>query len=133
MVGDPPVGGISRILLFDKVHAGEIRVLENLLVPEMIVLTQFRAGERAANHGLEYQASSDLLYNLIEREQRIAQVVKHSHKQDKIEFSGNRIHVVDGALGKFDIQSKNLGGKTRLLKITIIHIDAQNAAGSPLF
>src|SRR6185503_5732155 len=97
---------ISRVIPFNKVHAGKIRVLEYLRVPEMIILPQFRAGERAANHGLEYQASSDLLDDLVQRKQRIAQVIKNSHKQDKVEFSGNRINVVHGAPGKFNIQPK---------------------------
>src|SRR5579864_673881 len=132
MIGDPPVGGISRIILFNKVHTGKIRVLENLHVPEMIILPQLRAGEGAANHCLEYQTSSDLLNDLVKREQGIAQMVKNSHKQDEIELPRNCIHVIDGAFGKFDVQLQHLRGKARLLQVTVVHIDAKNAAGASL-
>src|SRR5262249_10379684 len=50
VVGNPPVRGVARIFLLDKVHAGKIRPGEDFGVPEMIIIAQVRAGERAANH-----------------------------------------------------------------------------------
>src|ERR1051325_3906642 len=133
MIGNPPVGRIARIILFNKVHTGKIRVLEYLLVPEMIVFPQLRTGERAANHGLEYQAMPDFLDDSIEGEQRIAQMIKNAHKEHEIELAGNGIHVINGALGKFNIQPQNLGGKARLFKVAVAPINAQNAAAPPFF
>ncbi len=59
-------------------------------------------------------------------------MVKNPHKQNVIELAGNGINIIDGTLGKFDLQTQHLRSKTRLLKITVVHINAQNAAGAPL-
>src|ERR1700731_1136459 len=59
-------------------------------------------------------------------------MIKNSHEQDVIELTGNRIHVIDRALGKFNVQAQNLGGKTGLIEVAVVHVNAQNAAGAPL-
>src|ERR1041385_5628420 len=105
MIGNPPVGGIACIILFNEVHAREIRILEYLHVPEMIILAQLRTDKRATDHGLEYQAATDLFDDFIESEQRIAQMIENPHKQHKIKLSGDGIYVINRAFGKFNIQA----------------------------
>src|SRR5215813_2245688 len=34
-IGDPPVGGIARILVLNKVHAGKVPITEDFCVPKM--------------------------------------------------------------------------------------------------
>src|SRR5262249_5756152 len=118
--------------LLDKVHAGKIRPGEDFGVLEMIIVAQVRAGERAANHSLENQTAFDLLDHFVQRIQGIAQVVEDSHEQNVVKLSGNGINIIDGTLGKFDLQSKHLRGKAGLLEIAIIHVKSQHPAGAPL-
>src|SRR5471032_150011 len=59
-------------------------------------------------------------------------MVKDAHKQDIVELTGNRINIINGTLGKLDLQTKDLRGKARLIEITIVHVNAQNAAGASL-
>jgi hypothetical protein len=57
-------------------------------------------------------------------------MIKDPHKQNIVELALNRINIIDGTLGKLDFQAQHLGGKARLVKVTIIHVNAQNPAGA---
>src|SRR5690349_13066989 len=65
-VRDPPVRGIVRVLVLDKVHGREIPVFEYFLVPEVVVL--FPSGRLLGtpNHGLEKKLAPDLLNYVVE-------------------------------------------------------------------
>src|SRR6266481_4524473 len=72
MIGNPPVGRIASIIFLDEIHTRKCRIGKDLLVPKMVVITEFGAGERAANHGLEdkpavYLYLADDLVQSIER------------------------------------------------------------------
>src|ERR1700760_4110687 len=60
-------------------------------------------------------------------------MIKDTHEEHKIELAGNRVHVIDGILGKFDIELQGFGGKTRLIQVTIENVNAQHALSAALF
>src|SRR5579859_2179019 len=134
MIGNPPVGGIFRIIFLYEIHAGERRVGEDLLVPKMVVVTEFGAGKRTANHRLKDKpaASFYFLDDLVQSVEWITEMIEKPHEQDIIELSGYLVHVINRALLKFDIQAQHLCGKGCLAEIAIIHVHAENATGISL-
>src|SRR5581483_5342119 len=73
-VRNPPVRRIVSVLVLDEVHRWKIKVLENLFIPEVIVLLPLPRRFRAADHGLEQQFSPNLLHYLVQGKEGIAQV-----------------------------------------------------------
>src|SRR5579864_4491137 len=132
-VGDPPVGLIAGVFVLDEVHAREVGLPENVLVPELVVLLQLRGGQGAAHHGLKNQLSTDLGDDLVESEKGVTQVVKHPHKQHVIKLSGKLIHVINRALSELDVQVQDFGSKAPLAEVTIINVQSYNPAGATSF
>src|SRR3954471_21964992 len=56
-VRDPPIGGIACVLVLDKERCRPARVLENVLLPEVIVVVPIGNVLGAAHHRLEDEAS----------------------------------------------------------------------------
>src|SRR5215208_767893 len=74
-----------------------------------------------------------MLVNEIEREQRMAQMIKNSEKQDDVESFVEFVNVVDREFSKVDITPKRAGSETRLRKIAVIEIDGDDAVCAAAF
>src|SRR4051812_32268426 len=68
----------------------------------------------------------------IQRQQWMTKVIEHSHEQDDVEFLPQRRDIVNIELLELNVHSARLGGKTGLLQISEIGIDANNPGGAPL-
>ena len=56
-------------------------------------------------------------------------MVEHTHEQYKIEFAGNLIDVVDRMLLELDAEPEGLGGKTCLIQIAVVYVNAEDPLG----
>src|SRR5260370_8224550 len=130
MVGNPTVGGIARVLFLDEVHGGETRGVKNLRGSEGIVVVELGTRERGANHRLEHQSPTNFLDDFVERKERVAQVIEHTHEQHVIELAGNLIYVIYRTLGKLNLHAQDLSGEPGLAQVTVIHIHSENPSGS---
>src|SRR5258708_3292183 len=76
-VRDPPIGRIVGVSTLDEVHFGVAGTLENLGVPEVVILRNGVDGRASALHRLEDKhVLGDAIVDEIESEQRVAQVVE---------------------------------------------------------
>src|SRR4051812_29008805 len=73
-----------------------------------------------------------MLVNEIERQERMAQVVKNAHEEHHIKPLVEASNIEDGELSKLDVMSCHLRGKARLSQIHIIKIDPDDPAGAAL-
>src|SRR5207244_3822847 len=126
VVGYPPVRRIVGIFLLDEVHRRKIGIVKNVFRPKRIVVSPLAHSFRSSNHGLKQQLAADLLDHSVECQQRISQVVKDTHEEHKIELARTLVDRVHGSFLQFNLQSKRLGGKARLVQVTILHIDAEH-------
>jgi hypothetical protein len=66
---------------------GKARPVENRFLPEGIIVGDRLYLIAAAVHGLEdKEISGDVLVDQIEREQRVAEVIEHAHKEHEIKL-----------------------------------------------
>src|SRR5579872_3694983 len=129
VIGNPPVRGITGILLLNEVHAGKIQIVEDLFVPEVVVLFQRGTIQGTADHRLENQFASYLLDDFVQRVKRITQMIENTHEQDVVKLARNAVCIIDGTLFKFDVQTQHAGRKAGLIEIAVVHIHGQHAAG----
>src|SRR5581483_7951930 len=108
-------------------------IFKDFFVPEVVVIFQDGAGQRAANHGLEDQFAPHLLDDLIKSKERIAQVIEDPHKENVVESSWNFIDVINGELLELDLQFEHLGGKFCLVKIPVVNVHGQHPLRAALF
>src|SRR5579884_1393392 len=132
-VRNPPVRRIVSVLVLDEVHRWKIKVLENLFIPEVIVLLPLPRRFRAADHGLEQQFPPNLLHYLVEGKQGITQVIEHAHEQNEVELPWHSVHVIHRALLKLDLQVQGLGREARLVQVPVIDVDAHDSRRAPPF
>ncbi len=69
----------------------------------------------------------------VEREQRMAEVVEHSHEQHDVEAFTERRHVVHREASEFDLDAGHLGGEARLIQVALVPVDADDAVGATAF
>src|SRR5437868_1327860 len=74
-----------------------------------------------------------MLVNQVECEQRMAQMVQHSKKQNDIELLAELLHVVNGEFAKFDFAAERFRGKFCLGQISVVEIDRHHAVGAASF
>src|SRR5438477_2851903 len=104
-IGYPPVGGIVRITMFDEVQLRKSGTVEQLGGPEIVIPLHRLDGFAAALHRLKHEyIARDVLMNEIEREQRVAQVIEHTHEDHEIEPFAERTNLVNREIAKFDIE-----------------------------
>jgi hypothetical protein len=60
-------------------------------------------------------------------------VIEDPEEKHIIELAFDLVDLVHGSLLKFDIQFERLGGKTGLVKIPFVDVNAQYSSGTPLF
>ena len=65
----------------------------------------------------------------VEREQRVAQVIKHAHEEHDVEALAQRADVVDRELAELDVEPADLGGKARLRQVVVVEVDAEHPLG----
>src|SRR5437870_323449 len=112
--------------MFDEIHLRKIRAIENLRLPEVVIRFDRSDLGAAALHGLKHeQVLRDVFSNLVESEERMAEVVEHTHENHDIEFLAELRDVVDGKLTKFDVHSDDFCGETSLSQISRIVVDAE--------
>src|SRR4051794_1657472 len=65
-IGNPPVGGISGVTLLDEIHFGVAGLIEDVCLPEIIVIADRGNFFTAALHRLEdEQVAHDVLLNQV--------------------------------------------------------------------
>src|SRR5205085_1775233 len=117
-IRNPPVRGIASILLFDEIHARKLRLLENFGLPEIVVVLYHRHTPTAALHRLKNKTVTRHVFaNKVEGQQWMAQVVKHPHEKNEVEFLIELRHVVNRELAEFDVDSQCLSDKPGLGQI----------------
>src|SRR5581483_5089615 len=126
-VRNPPVRRVAGVAVLDEIHLRKVGIAEDLLVPEVIIRIRRPGIFRSATHGLENQRFPHLLDDFIQREERITQVIENSHEEDVVELPREGVDFVDRALFKLDWESERLRCESRLVQITIVHIDAEHA------
>ena len=68
----------------------------------------------------------------VQRQQRVAQVVKHPHEDHEVEAFAQRGHVIDAHLAELDpVHVQHLGRQPRLRQIAGVAVDPENARGAP--
>src|SRR3954447_6481445 len=99
----PPVGGVIGIFVLDEMHLGIARTVEMVCGPKIIVLRDGVHPSVTSQHRLKQQLiADDVLTDQIEREQRMAEVIKHAHEDHEIELLAQFADVVSRQLAKFD-------------------------------
>src|SRR5512138_2163897 len=68
-----------------------------------------------------------MLADQIERQERVAQMVKDPEEQHEVEALAERADVIDRELRELDIEARDLSREARLPEITLVVIDRQHA------
>jgi spore maturation protein CgeB len=115
--------------VLDEIHPRKSIVIEDVALGERIVRLKLSRIPATALHGLEQEPPPDQGRHLLERVQRMAKVVEHTHKDDNVELlaANQAIDVVDVALHELDVQAELVAGKARLGQIARVVIDPQHA------
>src|SRR3954449_11638345 len=64
----------------------------------------------------------------VQRQQRMAKVIKNAHKDNDVERLPELWDIVDVHSCKLDIEFVDLGGKSRLRQVVLIRVDTEDAA-----
>src|SRR5207248_953199 len=127
-MGHPPVCRIAGVTVLDEMQLREFGPVEHILLPKTVIPSHLAHLGTSALHGLKNQkiARGVFAYE-VQREQRMAQVIKHAKKENDVECLPDLTHVVYGEIAKFDIGIAHFRGKARLAKVIGILIYAEHA------
>src|SRR5690625_7579830 len=102
------------VFMLDEMELRPARMMELVLLLELVILMRRRDFIRAPLERLEdQQIARDMLVDQIERQQRVAKVVKHTHEQHDIEAFIQGCHIIDRELPERDLTARHLAGEGR--------------------
>src|SRR6185437_9277984 len=122
-----------RILALYEMQLWKAAFEENAFLGELIIVVEVEHELRSSLHRLEQQqVLGDVLADEVEREQRVAEVVKHPHEDHEVELFAERAHVIDVELSELDLSvvAEHLGREPRLREVAFVAVDAEHARGS---
>ena len=113
--------------MLDEIHARKLRPLEDLGLPEVIIVIEPGTVPAPTLQGLKNEEiASDVLPNEVKREQGMPQMIKHTEKQNEVERLPKASNIIDRELPKFHLHTKRFGNETALSEIAFVRIDSEN-------
>src|SRR3954454_8932655 len=124
-VRNPPVRRILRVFFLDEIHQRIAVALKHRVVPERIVVRDAGHVVAAALHALEnHHVTHDRVMEDVEGEQRMAEVVEHTHEDDHIELLAEFADVVHIHFAELNVAvADNARGETALLEVNLVAVD----------